>query len=342
MRIAVTGATGNLGTSLLEALADDGAVDEIVGIARRLPQRAFPRTRFVACDIARHDLEPFFRGVDAVVHFAWRIQPSHDPGSLEATNVDGARRVFDAAVRGRVRSLVVASSVGAYSRGPDDKRTRVDETWPTHGIDTSLYSRQKARVERILDRLERDQPALRVVRIRPALVFKAEAASDIRRLFIGPLVPRVAFDHLRGVPDHPRLVLQCVHSKDVGSAFHRAIDSDVRGAFNIAAEPALDPATIAERLHAARIPVSTAVLRSLVAITWRMRLQPVAEGWVDLGLGAPLMDCARARTELGWQPRYAADEALLELIEGLREGAGERTPPLRRRRGLGLFRPVES
>ena len=342
MRIAVTGATGNLGTSLLEALAEDGAVEEIVGIARRLPERAFARTRFVACDVARHDLEPFFRGVDAVVHFAWRIQPSHDPSSLEETNVDGARRVFDAVVRARVPSLVVASSVGAYSTGPDDKRTRVDETWPTHGIATSLYSRQKARVERLLDRLERDQPALRVVRIRPALVFKAEAASDIRRLFIGPLLPRFVFDHLRGVPDHPRLVLQCVHSKDVGSAFRRAVESDVRGAFNIAAEPVLDPATIADRLRAARVPVSAAVLRSLVAITWRMRLQPIAEGWVDLGLGAPLMDTGRARAELGWQPKYAADEALLELIDGLREGAGDATPPLWPRRGFGLFRPVES
>jgi nucleoside-diphosphate-sugar epimerase len=341
MRIAVTGATGNLGTSLLEALADKSAVEEVVGIARRLPERTFERTRFVARDVGVHDLEPLFRGVDAVVHFAWRIQPSHQPASLEETNVEGTRRVFDAVVRAKVKALVVSSSVGTYSRGPKD--TRVDETWPTHGIETSLYSRQKARVERLMDRLERDQPALRVVRIRPALVFKAEAASDIRKLFIGPLLPRATFQRsvMRAVPDHPRLKVQCVHSKDVGYAFRAAVEREVRGPFNLAAEPVLEPALVARHLDAVRVPVSAAVLRSLVAASWRLRLQPIAEGWLDMGLGVPLMDSGRAHAELGWRPVYAADEALFELIQGLREGTGDRTPPLAPRRGLGLFRSAE-
>jgi nucleoside-diphosphate-sugar epimerase len=342
MRIAVTGATGNLGTSLLEAL-DKSSVDEIVGVARRLPERSFARTRFVARDTGAHDLEPVFRGMDAVVHLAWRIQPSHDAPSLEETNVEGARRVFDAVVRAEVPALIVVSSVGAYSRGPEDKNQRVDEHWPTNGVPTSLYSRQKARVERLMDRLERDRPSLRLVRIRPALVFKAEAASDIRRLFIGPLLPRIAFDRsmLRVVPDHPRLRVQCVHSRDVGTALRAAIERDVRGPFHLAAEPVLDPALLSERLGATRVPVSESVMRSVIGATWRLRLQPIAEGWVDLGLGVPLMDTTRARTELDWQPRYAADDSLLELVDGLRAGTGDATPPLAPRRGLGLFRAIE-
>jgi UDP-glucose 4-epimerase len=40
------------------------------------------------------------------------------------------------------------------------------------------------------------------------------------------------------------------------------------------------------------------------------------------------MDVTRARTELGWQPRHTAGEALLELLDGLRDGAGLPTPPL--------------
>jgi len=51
-----------------------------------------------------------------------------------------------------VPSLVYASSVGAYSRGPKDRR--VDESWPVAGIATCAYSRQKAEVERRLDALE--------------------------------------------------------------------------------------------------------------------------------------------------------------------------------------------
>ena len=52
----------------------------------------------------------------------------------------------------------------------------------TDGIRTSFYSRHKVAVERQLDRLEREQPSVRVVRMRPALIFKADAATEIRRL----------------------------------------------------------------------------------------------------------------------------------------------------------------
>ena len=40
------------------------------------------------------------------------------------------------------------------------------------------------------------------------------------------------------------------------------------------------------------------------------------------------MDTTRARTELGWEPRRSATDALTELLEGLRDGADFPTPPL--------------
>jgi hypothetical protein len=70
------------------------------------------------------------------------------------------------------------------------------------------------------------------------------------------------------------------------------------------------------------------LLRGLAAATWRLRLQPTPPGWVDLALGVPLLDTGRARSELGWDPRYRAGEALLELLDGLRDRAGAPTPPL--------------
>ena len=70
MRVVVFGATGNVGTSLLEALASEERVEEIVAVARRAPGREFPRTTFVAADIASSELAPIVRGADAVVHLA--------------------------------------------------------------------------------------------------------------------------------------------------------------------------------------------------------------------------------------------------------------------------------
>jgi nucleoside-diphosphate-sugar epimerase len=336
----VTGASGNVGTSLLRALATDPDVESVVGIARRRPALTFAKTQWQVADVTRSPLEPLFDGADAVVHLAWLIQPSRDEATLHETNVRGSERVFEAAARCEVPALVYASSVGAYSAGPKDRR--VDEQWPTDGIPTSFYSRHKAEVEHFLDTFERQRPAMRVVRLRPGLIFKREAASGIRRLFAGPFLPGwlVRRALIPAVPSTARLLFQAVHSLDVGEAYRLALTRPVRGAFNIAAEPVIDPAELGRILGARPVSVPPALLRSAAGLSWRLRLQPTPPGWVDLALGAPLMDTARARTELGWQPTVSAGAALIELLDGLRDKAGIETPPLSPSTG-GPFRVRE-
>jgi nucleoside-diphosphate-sugar epimerase len=328
MRVVVTGATGNVGTSLLRALEPEGEVQSVLGVARRRPHARFAKTEWVEADVSRDDLEPHFRGADAVVHLAWLIQPSRDEATLRATNVDGSARVFEAAARAGVPRLVYASSVGAYSPGPKDRA--VDESWPTNGIATSFYARHKAEVERILDRFEPEHPDMRVVRMRPGLIFKREAASGIRRLFAGPLLPGflVRRSLIPIVPDVPRLRFQAVHSYDAGDAYRLALTRDVQGPFNIAAEPVLDPPELARLLGARPVRIPARALRIAVGASWRLRLQPSPEGWLDMALAVPVMDTTRARRELGWTPQISAGEALLDLLNGLREGAGVKTPPL--------------
>jgi UDP-glucose 4-epimerase len=329
MRVAVVGASGNVGTSLLRSLAAEPAVDSVLGIARRLPKQSFPKTEWRQADIARSPLRPLFQGADAVVHLGWLIQPGRDKDQLHAVNVEGSARVFRAAAAAGVPALVYASSVGAYAPGPKDRA--VDESWATTGIGSSFYARHKAEVERLLDRFESEHPDTRVVRLRPGLTFKREAASGIRRLFAGPLLPGflVRPRLIPAVPAHERLVFQAVHSYDVGAAYRLAIvDDAAHGAFNIAADPVLDPDELARALGARKVRVPRSVLRGGAALAYRLRLQPSEPGWVDMAFAVPVMDTTRARTELGWQPERSSTDALLDLMEGMRDGAGLDTPPL--------------
>src|SRR5438094_4953548 len=326
MRVVVVGATGNVGTSLVEALSDDPAVDSVLGLARRLPAWQLPKVEWAAADIASDKLVPHFRGADAVVHLAWAIQPSRDRDRLWRINVHGSDRVFRAVAEADVAAIVYASSVGAYSPGPKDRL--VDETWPTDGTRTSFYARHKAEVERRLDRFEHEHPDVRAVRLRPGLIFKRESGEEQRRLFAGRLFPRVLARKVPAVPEIPRLRFQAVHSLDVGDAYRLALSSDLRGAFNLVAEPVLDPALIAQLLGARTVRVPARLARVAAWLSWRLHLQPTPEGWLDLALAAPLLDATRARTELGWEPRHAADATFLELLSGIREGARLPTPPL--------------
>jgi nucleoside-diphosphate-sugar epimerase len=331
VRVVVTGASGNVGTSVLRKLALHGKVAEIVGVARRLPSLQLPKTEWVAADIVRDELTPIFAGADAVVHLAWAIQPSRDEAKLHAVNVDGSARVFEAVARAGVAALVYASSVGAYSPGPKDD-PGVDESWPTDGIPSSFYSRHKAAVERLLDRFEADNPKVRCVRLRPGLIFKSQSASEQRRYFAGPLVPTFLMHprFIPVVPDTARLRFQAVHADDVAQAYCLAIVNDeARGAYNVAADPVLDPDRLAELLGARKVPVPGQLLRGAAAVTWRLRLQPSPEGWVDMALGVPVMSSTRIREELGWEPAKSGGQALLELLRGMRRTDGADTPPLR-------------
>ena len=48
-----------------------------------------------------------------------------------------------------------------------------------------------------------------------------------------------------------------------------------------------------------------------------------------MAFSVPIMDTTRARDELGWEPKKTAEDAFRELLEGMRAGEGEGTPPLR-------------
>jgi nucleoside-diphosphate-sugar epimerase len=287
LRVVVVGATGNVGTSVVEALGAEPRVSSVLGIARRLPSWRPAKTVWARCDVGDNrenvtaDLARLFEGSDAVVHLAWLFQPTHNPAVTWRTNVLGSLRVFEAAALASVPALVYASSVGAYSPGPKDRP--VDESWPTHGWPGAAYTREKAYVERCLDVFERDHPDMRVVRMRPGFLFKRESAAQQRRLFAGPLLPgsliRPGLPPV--VPDLPGLRFQALHSADAASAYAAAVLHPVRGAFNLAAEPSLGAPELAQVLGARIVPVPRATVRAALAGAWRLHLVPASPGLFD-------------------------------------------------------------
>ena len=338
MRIAITGASGNAGTALLRNLqgqleSKPGSL-ELVGISRRLPDTSRAPYRGVewhTLDIGLEADLPRLRtalaGVDAVVHLAWQIQPNRDLEQLHRTNVTGTAHVLEAAGQAGVGHIVCASSVGAYSKAPKDRRT--DESWPATGIPGSHYSRHKAEQERLLDRFEADQPGIKVARLRPGLIFQRNAGSEIGNYFLGPLIPRLLPRRLKTplLPAPDDLIFQAVHADDVAEAYWRVLDRRESGAFNVAAEPVVTPQELARLLHARRIlPIPMSLLHGLVALTWKLRIQPTDAGWIDMASGAPVMDTGRARRLLGWEPRTSSIEAIAQVLDGMATG-GELPPP---------------
>lgn len=340
MRIAITGASGNAGTALLRRLQDELARHpgslQLTGISRRLPDTTLEpysgvtwHLLDVGQDADRPLLEAALRGVDAVVHLAWQIQPNRDLEQLYRTNVNGTRNVLAAAKTAGVKQIVCASSVGAYSKAPKDRR--MDESWPAGGMPGSHYSRHKAEQEKLLDDFEAAEPGIAVARLRPALIFQPDAGSEIGRYFLGHVLPRLLPGQLRIplLPAPDDLVFQAVHADDVADAYWRAVDQRASGAFNIAAEPVLTPQELARILGARRIlPIPMGLLHALVGLAWRLRLIPTDSGWIDMAAGVPVMDTHRARRILGWEATTSSADAIKAVLEGMGKGKGVTPSPV--------------
>jgi UDP-glucose 4-epimerase len=327
VRVIVTGATSNIGGSVVEALAERDEVAEIVGLARQTPTWSAEKTSWVNAGVVHSDLEPIFDGADVVLHLAWAIQPSHDFEKLERINVEGSRRVFDAVAAAGVPKLIYGSSVGAYSPAPKDQL--INEDWPL-GTEASFHARHKAVNEAQLDEFESAAPNTRVVRLRPALTFKGDATTELRRLIVGPFIPDFLL-RSRLIPAIPRLsglCFQAIHISDLARAYMLATIRDVSGAFNLASNPPLDIDDLAAALGTGTFPLPFSLSRRLAGLSWHLRLQPTPPDWLDTAMRLPLMSSERAGLELGWDPQVTAIEALADLFTGLRSDGDRPWTPL--------------
>jgi UDP-glucose 4-epimerase len=340
MTVAITGATGNVGTALLRRLAEAG-VGEVRGLARRRPPEAEPYAgvHWFTADLGTPDSEPvlaeFLDGVDAVVHLAWALIPDRQPDVLRAVNVEGTRRVLAAAGAAGVPHVVHMSSIGAYAAGPQVHPVRED--WPTTGVPSSQYSRLKSECEQLVREFDTAHPQATVSVTRPTLVLQPDAASEIGRYFLGP----VLFPAARALPAPvaaaatklvplpiPDLSLGFVHSDDVADAIARILDRQAPGAFNLSAPPNFDAGGLARALGFRRVPVPAFVLRTGMQAAFLAHVLQIEPGWLDLGLGVPPLDTTRARSQLGWVAHHNGGDLLREFVAALRAGEGHTGPLL--------------
>lgn len=166
----------------------------------------------------------------------------------------------------------------------------------------------KAAVERKLDAIEGS--GMTIARLRPGLILQPDAASEIGRHFLG---------------------VQFVHAGDVADAIVRVIRQGAGGAFNLASEPVIDRATLAETTGMSMPAAPVGIVRAGVYATWAPHLRPTDVGWIALARGVPLLKTDQARNELGWQPRVLAGVLLKDFIEALGRGRGAASPAMRSR-----------
>lgn len=120
MRVAITGANGFVGRSIVAALLASGPAAEIRALVRDTAHAASELPAGLelrAIDVTRPEsLRDAFDGVDAVVHTV--AIPTERHGSFERINAEGTRAVVREAERAGVGKLVHLSAIGASPESP--------------------------------------------------------------------------------------------------------------------------------------------------------------------------------------------------------------------------------
>lgn len=328
LTVAVTGGTGDIGRSLLRALDSHRDIRRVVTMARRPfdpGALGLRRTEFRRGDVLDPaDLEGLLDGADVVVHLAFVIIGDHD--ETTRVNLDGSRRVFEAAVASGAKRLVYTSSVAAYGFHADNPPLLTEDV-PARGTENHYYSAQKAALEQVLREVVADSGIDAYV-FRPCIVAGPDALvllEMIPYVKLAGRMPGAVLRVLENVPalkpvlPDPGVPFQLVHHDDVATALRAAVlGRGEPGVYNLAAKDTVTMGDLAKALGWYSIPVPELAVDATAELVSRVPFLPPEARWIEAVREPVVMDSHAARSKLRWRPRHTAHETLQAMIEAAR------------------------
>jgi UDP-glucose 4-epimerase len=305
--IAITGASGVVGQRLLPVLAAAPDVTRLVGLDMRPPRRRARNLEFHLVDVARSELKPLLEGIDVLVHLAAVVDPIVDEALMARVNVDGTRRVLEAAAAVGTRKLVRVSSAAVYGAWPNNAVPLTEDSplRPNPGFSPAV---QAAEVERLLAEWGEDHPAVTLTTLRSAPVLGPGAERLPSRLLLGR--PRL---RVRGA----RPPVQAVHVDDLVAALALVVLGEHPGIFNVASDGWLEPGEV-DALVARRglPPLPATLLERALGLAWRTGVGDVPPAVLPYLIYPWVIANDRLRG-LGWAPRHGNDAAIVDGLDSL-------------------------
>src|SRR5512139_2235087 len=113
MKVVVTGGSGQLGSLVLQRLAARPDIGQVLSLDLVPPSVPCRGIEWRVADMRDPGLERYFEGAEALVHLAFIVTKRASEDTMRAVNVEGTKRIFEAAAQHGVRRIVYASSVAA-------------------------------------------------------------------------------------------------------------------------------------------------------------------------------------------------------------------------------------
>jgi UDP-glucose 4-epimerase len=310
--VLVTGVAGYWGAQLADRLVTETDY-HVIGLDASRPEQGVQGLDYLPIDVRNPALVDLLRteSVDAVCHLAFTeaLQPNEAAFDL---NVMGTTKLLGACAEAGVSKVLLKSSTAVYGARPSNPAF-LTENHPLRGSKRVGTVRDLVQIEAFCNGFSRERPEMALTVLRFASIIGPTADTPVIRYLKDRWAPSLAgFDPL----------MQFIHEDDVVEALVHAMVSDVPGAFNVAAEDVLP----LNKVRGLTGKPRRAVLHPFAY--WRQGLP----GRRSLGLARHLpldpdylrypwiADLTKMRDELGFTPRYLAEDALLEFAEQRRLG----------------------
>jgi UDP-glucose 4-epimerase len=307
LRIAVTGAAGDLGRLLLPLLERDPDVESILVLDVAKPTG--DKVDFHRVDLTRHDAESELadalaeQPVDVFYHLAFRYGPVRDGSLAHELEVIGTMNVLSAVGRTRVPRLIIPSLTALYgARGQHP--ALLGENTPLAGCPGSRFVTDKVEVEKQVRAFRERHPETRVIVLRFAPLFGPHMNNPATRMLARRVVPTLfGFDP----------PWQALHEEDAARALYLAHGANTEGEFNIVGRGVLPLSGLIRQAGARPLPLPgplyRAVLKTMTALGGpgfpAALLDYMHYGWVA--------DGERAEEELGFIPMFHARDAVAAM-----------------------------
>jgi UDP-glucose 4-epimerase len=286
MRVLVTGSSGHLGEALMRTLPHEG--HEAVG----LDVAASAFTHEVGSITDREFVKRCTRGVEAVLHTATLHKPhvaTHSRGAFVATNILGTLTLLEAAVEAGVRTFVFTSTTSAFGAAltppPDSPAAWITED--VAPVPKNIYGVTKTAAEDLCELFQRTR-GLACLVLRTSRFFP-EPDDDA--------AVRDAYDDTNVKVNE--LLYRRVDIEDVVASHLLALAKAPAIGFRRYIITATTPFT-PDDVHELRVNAAAVVTRRVPQYEAIYR----ARGWRMFPRIDRVYVNQRARTELGWQPRY--------------------------------------
>lgn len=176
MKIALIGASGFVGTRLLDLLKDDPQAYDCLNIDL-LPSHFFNQITTIGDVRSQQQMDTLLRGADLVILLAAQHRDDVSPVSLYYdTNVGGIETTLRAMERNSISRIIFFSSVAVY--GLD--KNNPDETHPADPF--NHYGRSKWQAEQVLQNWHKSHPGWNINIVRPTVIFGERNRGNVYNL----------------------------------------------------------------------------------------------------------------------------------------------------------------